>query len=120
MDSRSIIATVIALLSACTPITVGDFEAPVSEEPAENKTEYIIDTFEITKVFKTYVYETGFSYYTVYAVNLETGETECIGDDIGEDVMPEFEWLITIGQKVTRVYEKGQPSYTGMLYPVYE
>lgn len=113
---RKLMPIMIALFSACAPVTTGESESPTPEPSVETDT--IVEYFEISKVFKVFVPETGFSYYTVYAVNLETGETQCIADDVGEDVMPEFEWLITVGQRIAQVYEAGQPSYTGMLYPI--
>lgn len=114
--NKGFMALALALMAGCIPADESGFLNPVpteSEQPS-----VIVESFEINSVYETFVVETGCTYFTVYAVNLDTRRTECIADDISAEYARENEWLITIGQRVTRVYESGQPFYTGELSPM--
>ena len=122
---KKALVLLLALMSACNHVqesglipddlSVEDF-LPI-ETPTDESV--IREYFEITEVIENYVEETDTVYYTVYAVNLETGETWCIADDVSTEWASNEPWLITVGMKVELVYEAGQPSYTGELFPAY-
>lgn len=114
--NKGITALGMALMIGCVPADESGFLNP---EPEPSRESCIIEYFEINGVYENFVESTGYSYYTVYAVNLETHRTECIADDLSVEYARENEWLVTVGQRVSRVYEIGQPYYTGELSPVY-
>lgn len=60
------------------------------------------------------------SYYTVYGINIDTLERECIADDISESDISDYhiEWILIPGQKVVEIYRSDEDPYLGTLIPV--
>lgn len=116
--NEKIVAIIIALMSACVPVSDEGLPKPEPTPTAEG--EYVTEHFEINGVYESTVESTGYTYYTVYAHNLDTDRTECISDDLSAEYIEESGeyWRITMGQQVIRVYKSGEPFYTGELYPV--
>ena len=122
---KKALVLLLALISACNHIqesglipddlSIEDF-LPV-ETPTDESV--IREYFEISRVDETYVESTGATYYTVYGVNMETGEEWCLADDVSPEWAENEPWLIVVGMHVELVYEAGQPSYTGELFPAY-
>lgn len=111
--NEKFIAAALALMSACVPASNGSFNPDINVPVTEPQC--ITEHFEINGVYPTYVEETDYTYYTVFGFNFDTGRTECIADDVDPDTAED--WLLTVGQKVIRVYTVGQPYYTGELFP---
>lgn len=120
--NEKIIAMVLALMSACVPVS--DEGLPKPEPTPMTESEYITEHFEITSVYLSTGEIEGYpyAYYTVYARNFDTGRTECIADDLSVEYLEESGeyWMITMYQRVVRTYKKGEPYYTGELRPVYD
>lgn len=111
--NEKIIALVLALMSACVPANEGLTEP---EEPAEP--EVIVEHYQVNGIYTTYVEETDYTYYTVYAWNYDTGRTECIADDFSVEAAESEPWIVTMYQKLILVYKADMPHYSGVLYPV--
>lgn len=124
---KKTLVLLIAMMSACNhvqesgliPDGLGIDDFMPTEEPEEGFETYeVYEYFEISRVEKNQ--NQGYEpYYTVYGVNLATGIEECIADDVSEEWASNEPWLITVGMTVELVYEAGQPSYTGELFPAY-
>ena len=121
---KKVLVLLLALMSACNHVqesglipddlSIEDF-LPV-ETPTDESV--IREYFEISRVI--YNENPGYEpYYTVYGINMETGEEWCIADDVSLEWAENEPWLIIVGMQVELVYEAGQPSYTGELFPAY-